>query len=632
MSLFFLLVYIQLGNVDLVSPADSLHEKEELGIMVGFRMTNNLEMKMRNIIRNMLVQRKSLIVVLSLLTIVLTLATCKTTNNNIQTDINDKTTQIDQVSLSDTDWEQGKVTDYHTLTKSFLWNSQVDLFYQELDYQFAWFKDGRLTQNASELIATLESSWKEGFVAENYEIREIEMAIHELQDLASQEEEYRQVAAQLDILLSRSYLSYASDIANGRNNPQKIDANWETYPQKKHNLVKYLSVALKKDDIQKSLVELRPKTNQYEKLMTAYQKLYLSSQDRVWPLPAYSISRAVEENDSSGYVVRLKSYLFATGDLKTADSTYLSSPFFDNKLTEAVKHFQFRHGLEQDGIVGKNTQQEMNKSIDYRLDQIGVNLDRLRWLPDNLGDSYIEVNIPEFSLKYFESNQLITHMNVVVGRNKNYTPVLKDTLSYLVFNPTWNVPNSIATKEMLPKIKADSTYLARNNYVLLKSSYISKDTINPAEVEWSEITRDNFSYRIVQKSGRFNALGTIKFIMPNNHNIYLHDTPSHHLFSRAQRNFSHGCIRVEKPLELAQNLLEAQINNDSIYELLAGKEPKTVILDKKVAVHMFYHTAWVDKQGNLQFRKDIYSFDEKSITLLKRTESRQQLVAQGILE
>ena len=577
----------------------------------------------------MIVNAKRPIIGLSLLTIVLTLATCKTTNNNIQTDINDKTTQLNKTFPSNTNWEQDRIVDYNKLVKSSLWNDQINEFYHALDYQFAWFKKGKLTKNASELIAMLESSWREGLAAENYELPEIKMTILDLQDLTDQKEKYGQTAAQLDILLSQAYLNYASDITNGRHTPQQVDANWGTYPQKKQNLVSDLASALKKGDVQESLVELRPKTVQYEKLMAAYQKLYLLSQNKAWLLPGYSTTRKAEEKDSSSYVVHLKKYLFATGDLKKADSTYLSSQFFDNKLAEALKHFQFRHGLEQDGIAGKNTQQEMNKPIDYRLDQIRVNLDRLRWLPDDLGNNHIEVNIPEFSLKYFENNQLVTHMNVVVGRNQNYTPVLKDTLSYLVFNPTWNVPRSIATNEMLPKIKDDPMYLARNHYVLLKGSYISKDTINPLEVDWSEITSDRFPYQIVQQPGQFNALGTIKFIMPNNHNIYLHDTPSHHLFSRAQRNFSHGCIRVENPLELAETLLKGQINNDSINKLLAEKEPKTVVLDKKVAVHMFYHTAWVDEQGNLQFREDIYNFDEKSIALFKGTENKQRLLAQS---
>jgi L,D-transpeptidase YcbB len=198
---------------------------------------------------------------------------------------------------------------------------------------------------------------------------------------------------------------------------------------------------------------------------------------------------------------------------------------FDQTLEMAVKSFQKRHGLEADGIAGKNTLEQMNHSIDYRIGQIRANLERMRWVPEN-EDHYILVNIPEFKLRYYRNKQLEQEMKVVVGTKNNLTPILSDTVRYIVFNPTWNVPPSITRGEMVEKIKADPDFLKRNQYALFKGSYVSGDAIDPAAIDWSKITKDNFPYFLVQKPGSLNALGQVKFLFPNQQNIYLHDTPA----------------------------------------------------------------------------------------------------------
>jgi murein L,D-transpeptidase YcbB/YkuD len=320
----------------------------------------------------------------------------------------------------------------------------------------------------------------------------------------------------------------------------------------------------------------------------------------------------LKQSDNNSSVLKIKNYLRATGDLK-GNRAYFRSTLFDDRLTKAVNSFQSRHGLKPDGIVGKNTLEKMNVPLDHRLQQLKVNLERLRELQEDFGERYIIVNIPAFFLEYYENGRLRLGMNVVVGDIENYTPVMQDTMSYIVFNPAWNVPAKITTRELLPEAQADAGYFEKNNYAVLKGSYTSKDTIDPQTVRWQDYSEDNFPFSIVQLPGKNNALGRIKFMFPNKSDIYLHDTPSNEAFRLEKRDLSHGCIRLEKPVELADILLKGQLTPEEIDDILDQEETKTVKLDNKVIVHLLYQTAWVDNSGRLQFRDDIYCLDNVAL-------------------
>jgi murein L,D-transpeptidase YcbB/YkuD len=331
----------------------------------------------------------------------------------------------------------------------------------------------------------------------------------------------------------------------------------------------------------------------------------LSNED--WPLPGYS--EAVKLNESKESVLRLKKYLKATGDLKNVRRKYLASPVFDKSLETAVEIFQQRHGLTVDGIAGENTLQAMNVPLSERVSQIKANIERLKKQPPDMGDRYIIVNIPGFDLEYYDDNRLVTKMKVIVGELENYTPSFHDTMSYIVFNPEWTVPVSISMKEIVPEVISDPGYLAKHNYVILNGWKDNADTIPPEKVDWNKLSEDNFPIRIVQLPGKSNALGKIKFMFPNNYNIYLHDTPAGQLFNYNIRDFSHGCIRIEKPLELAEILLKGQMKPEEVKELYRKDETTSVPVNNKVVVHIIYQTAWVDSKGRLNFRNDIYGLD-----------------------
>ena len=559
---------------------------------------------------------KYIIGVLSTLAILFLVLSCRT-KNRTQEESNKK-----EISGFPGKMDKIQINKYIDLSDSTKLPKEVERFYQSRDYRLAWLKKGKINKNGKEFLDELKSSWEEGLPATFYDMTGIEAAASDLERSSAKKSDLPPRLAQLDVLLSKAYLNYASDLSSGRVDPRDLAVIREIYPHKP-DLAEYLEDALQKKEIAESLVRLRPGQDQYQLLKKALKQLTQAKSNGGWPVPGYFAT--LKENDSGPNVVQLKKFLLATGDLRNDAPSYIKSTDFDQQLSLAIKKFQRRHGLEEDGIAGQHTLKEMNRPIDDRIDQIRINLDRLRWRPDDdFGKKYIVINIPAFSFEYHNDGKPVQRMNVVVGRNENYTPVLNDTVDAIVFHPSWNVPSGIAAKEILPKIKADPEYLSNNNYSLLKGSYISPDTINAEDIDWSAMTADNFSFFVVQNPGKMNPLGQVEFLMQNQYNIYLHDTPADYLFSRKQRDFSHGCIRLEKPVLLAKELLADQLSPDSIREIISGKEKKRVNLRDKVPVHLIYQTTWVDQSGRIQFRNDIYDFDKMSLSLFRNTPDKIQ--------
>ena len=556
-------------------------------------------------------ERKYRILVCTVLIALVLFTTCKTSDNrNHESYLKKTNIETERFPLA---WIAGKEVKIDTLvasSKEALWNEKLNEFYASRDYKAAWLTNRQLNKNGEEFFDVMNTIWQDGLSSETYNYAYLKTKLKQYKQLSAQEKDSLSIVTELDIAMSKAYFKLAADVANGQVDPSSFDTIWQTYP-KHDDLTSYLAKAVNKKNVEDAIEKLKPQTDRYELLKRHYIGLWEAKENKHWPVPGY-FSGKLEAKDSSLQVVKIKRFLAVTGDLQNTDTTYLSSQLFDNSLAEAVQNFQQRHGLVADGIVGKATVAEMNQPLEKRLDQIRVNLDRLRSLPDDLGEEYIAVNIPGFSLEYVKHDKLVNKMNVVVGNNRHATPVFKDTLSYIVFNPEWNVPNSIATKEILPKAKADSTYIARNNYEVLPYSGASKN------VDWSKVSSSDFPYRIVQKSGGSNALGMVKFIMPNQHSIYLHDTPSKSLFKRAKRNFSHGCIRLAEPVELAESLLAGQLSRKEIDEIIASRETKKVILEEQIPVHLFYQTAWVDEAGQLQFREDIYKHDRLALAQMQK--------------
>jgi L,D-transpeptidase YcbB len=289
--------------------------------------------------------------------------------------------------------------------------------------------------------------------------------------------------------------------------------------------------------------------------------------------------------------------------------------YFDEDLKTAVISFQKNHGLYADGIVGSLTQKFLNMSADEKIEQIRINLERMRSLPRDLGEKYLIVNIPEFRLKLIENDSIKLSMNVVVGERKHPTPIFSDKMSYIVLNPKWNIPTSITKKEIIPKLIKDPNYLASKGIDIYESWHPESEKINTQDIIDAFILEDLDSmpnFRLTQSPSSENPLGRMKFMFPNKHAVYMHDTPAKSLFSNARRAYSHGCIRLAKPQELLNTIAleDKSLNIDKIDSILKDTAEKSIGLSKKIPVHIVYLTSWVDEAGQLQFREDIYNYDK----------------------
>lgn len=321
-----------------------------------------------------------------------------------------------------------------------------------------------------------------------------------------------------------------------------------------------------------------------------------------WPqVPAGPTLRA---GDSTERVSFLRKRLVASGDLP--EPTGLSE-HFDEMLTTAVQRFQARHGLTADGLVGRKTLAELNVSITERIHQLAYSLELCQPLPQLLERRHILVNIADFSLKLFEDDKLLLSMPVIVGKTYRQTPVFNGRISSLVLNPSWEVPHSIATQDILPKILKDPDYLSQLHIRVLRD-WKTNAEIDPDTIDWKTLTPKRFSYRLRQDPGPVNALGRVKFLFPNPYDVYLHDTPARDLFYKDERTFSSGCIRLANPLELAVYLLKGTPLDtmDALTAAISNQKTKSIILPSPIAVHIVYMTAWVDHEGIVQFRPDIY--------------------------
>ena len=481
-------------------------------------------------------------------------------------------------------------------------------FYDQRHHRSIWFEEKKFKRNPEPLLAEIKNSYAEGLNPEDYHLKFIEECIKE-DDLFS--ETSLDKRALLDILLTNAYLTLASDYLNG-----KIDAeiivNDYNYQPDRLEAQKLLELLLSENDISQILRNRIPKTENYKKLKEKLAYYRDSGQIKAWPqIPPGEL---LAEEASGWRVTQLIENLKARNYLNS--NQVKADDYFDQSVKRAVIRFQLDNGLKADGVVGKKTLEALNITLDQRIKQLIINMERWRWLPENLGSRYIYVNIADYNLKLYEDNQEIMEMKTIVGKEQRSTPVFSEIIKYLVINPYWYVPESIAVKDKLPLIKKDYNYLKENNYSLFKYTGNNKlEEVDPAEVDWSKINEDNFNYLLRQNPGDNNALGRIKFMFPNKFSIYLHDTPGRYLFSETERSFSSGCIRIEKPIDLAEYLLSDQEkwNRKRIETEMKKDKEKTVYLKNPIKIYLQYNTAWVDSLGNLNFREDIYNRDKKII-------------------
>jgi murein L,D-transpeptidase YcbB/YkuD len=520
-----------------------------------------------------------------------------------------------KMSISRESFDSLRVDNYlNAYNTKYYWTSGVKRFYQRRNHHPAWLIGVNLTQKATEWMEVINNAEYEGLASYDYNFLEIQATHKRIKNAEKYGLAFPGLFAKLDVLLTHAFLQYTNDLLYGKINPEALNRTWQSPPEEK-DLVVFLEESLKTNNIKERIKEVYPDHPQYKKLKNVLAGMLDQCKCNIFRVP-HEVP-VLKQKDTSRYVLDIKRFLISTNDLNHAMALLDEPHVFDEELAFAVKNFQRRHGLKSDGVIGVNTLEEMNKDLNHRIDQVKTNLDRLRSMHSDHGEKYILVNLPEYKLRYYENDSLKEEMKVIIGEFDHPTPMMTDTLVYIEFNPSWNVPYSIASEEMLPKIKKNPSYLEKHNYLLFRNHYSHADTINPDSVEWQNYDKDNFPFHIVQEPGRYNALGTVKFIFPNNEYIYMHDTPSKYLFRESKRDFSHGCVRVEKPAKLAATILSStnSIKKDSIYRYIREKIPKKVYLHEIIKVYFIYQTAWVDEKNILHFRDDIYGLDRKSLSV-----------------
>ncbi|AMQ88230.1 L,D-transpeptidase family protein [Marinobacter sp. LQ44] len=431
-----------------------------------------------------------------------------------------------------------------------------------------------------------------------------------------------EVRADLDLVLSDAFLLLASHLQAGKVNPRTIHAEWTANRQnlETHTL---LTQALEAGTVYQSLQQLRPTSAAYQKLVTARRSLTtLMGQ----PWHELAAAPTLRPGDKDPRIPEIRRRLALLGDIQTAEherqdayDAAFDSDVYGDQLMSALPRFQARHGLEPDGIIGRQTFAALNRLPVERVRQLDASLERWRWLPDDLGDTYVLVNIAGFEMTMVRAGEEILRQRVIVGRPYRQTPVFSDRIRYLVFNPTWTVPRKLMIQDQLPLIRSDPGYLERMNFKVYRGWGADRTEVDPATIDWYSLSANNFPYQLVQEPGPMNALGQIKFMFPNQYDIYLHDTPGQSLFGRAERPFSSGCIRVERPFELAERLLEGNSNwsRANIDRAIELRDPVNAMLRTPVPVHLQYWTVWVDQSGVIQFRNDIYGRDQRLIDALR---------------
>lgn len=505
-------------------------------------------------------------------------------------------------------------------------------FYEQRAYRPAWLDGTGLLAAADDLLVAVTRAQTEGLQPADYHAHELITALTAARHASSARR-----LAELELLLTDAFLTYGSHRLAGRLTPQKIEEHQWTLKSRSRDLVPVLQDALNGGTIAESLDALSPPYSGYQRLRQALSRYRQIAWSGGWPRVGWGPNLELGMQDPR--VRELRERLLITGDLDDValqmaasagmirtvsmepvpDAGLDSQAYFDSSLAQAVRRFQRRHGLADDGIVGPRTLAQLNVPVEERMRQIELNMERWRWLPEDLGRRYILINIPGFELRVMEGDRQIMEARVVVGKSVQPTPVFTGSMSYLVLNPYWNIPRSIAVEEMLPQLRDDPYALAEQNIRIFDLRNGGQE-IDPGEVDWQKINENNFPFRLRQDPGSNNALGRIKFMFPNRHSVYLHDTPARHLFNRTQRTFSHGCIRLSRPFELAEYLLQdnPRWTGDALISAARGEQERTVRLSEKIPVHILYLTAWADEDGTVQFRNDVYERDEPLIVALNR--------------
>lgn len=451
-------------------------------------------------------------------------------------------------------------------------------FYAQREYTPAW---DRLKAQA--LLQAIEEAEKEGLDPRIYGVKQVRAIIENNKSESFSPRE--------DVFFTEIFLRYALHLSQGRLDPEKFYPEWRPY-KRQINLVEALNAAIATGGVAEVLSGLAPRHPAYQRMKEELM----------------SLKKMAAQGLPMGNV---REVLTAFGDLAEGEAD-------KRAFKEALRKFQWRHGLPPTGILNRETRRALSVSLEERIEKLKINMERWRWLPDEFDSRYLFTILPDLMLYVVDDGYTIMSMKTVIGTTKQPSPIFSGQLTFIELNPTWNIPPSIVAKEIIPKVLKDPEYLQKKKIKLFRNWSEEAPEVSPKTVKWEKMDPEKFPYRMTQEPG-VNPLGRIKFMFPNEFDVYLHDTTERHLFQRQRRLYSHGCIRIEKPFELALWLLKDTELGDPERlkkEVRSGKRQK-INLPKPISVYIVYLTCWVDGNGVLHFRPDYYQYDTMMKQALK---------------
>jgi len=467
-------------------------------------------------------------------------------------------------------------------------------FYNRQSWLPVWFKqDGAPLPSIAAFLEIIEKADEEGLSPRDYHLDKIKSLVSPPEKLP------QETIADLDILLTDAYHSYASHLRWGKTGYGKEFTLASTAIQSL-----FLENIPAGPQFQEAVASFAPPYPEYAKLKQLLARYRQLEADGGWPVIS---AQKLTKGNRGPLVESLKTRLHITGELEQINPEH--HDYFDADLEKAVRLFQKNQNLQEDGAAGAETLRAMNVPVAERIRQIRMDMERWRWMPRD-ETRYIVANIPDFSMRVVEDGQTVIQMKTIVGRIKNPTPLFSERMSIVELNPTWNIPVSIIRTDIVPETKKDPSYMSRKKIRIYHWNSSSTE-ISPDSIDWDTVNPQKFPYRLVQDSGAHNSLGRIKFLFPNAHEVYMHDTPSRSLFNRKERTFSAGCIRLERPFDLAGYLFkdDPKWDQKEIQKVINTGKRTRINLENPLPVYITYFTVGIDDSGNVSFRRDIYDHD-----------------------
>ena len=491
------------------------------------------------------------------------------------------------------------------------------LFYEKRDFDPVWSDGSGMRSSVDSLKVVVRLADREGFEPREYHIDAIDVLVGQMQSPG--QEDVLAVRAELDVLLSEAFMLYACHMTEGKVDRDSLRSR-HSLGREKQRYAELLEATATSQNVGQTLRSLAPAHSWYRGLRELLGLFRSQIKSGMWShVPSDS---TIKPGETGKPIFALRSRLLALGDLLPRSGS--AHDVYDSTLVDAVRIFQKRHGYEPTGVADSATIAALNVPPQKRADQVKATMERWRWMPHTLGRKHAIINIPDFMLSVVEGERVVLTMKVVLGLPNWQTPVFSSALEQVLFNSPWMAPEDIVEKELINYMKADSNYLPSNNMSLWRKSGDSLVRIDPRAINWPEMTPEKIDFFLRQEGGPQNIMGQVKFLIPNKYNVYLHDTPYREDFPKNVRMFSHGCIRLEKPFDFAEYVLQQfpEWSRARIDTAIARRTEHSMRLRSTMPVHIVYSTVWKASDGSIQFRDDCYGLDRRLSEVMHRTPRR----------